>query len=138
MQRDPPEAGLQQLETGAHEVVGADWIRKFDKIFIDNLGKFRKYNGRSIQDLLRALRNKVCLDSATLLTRLIEFLVVQKHHYQDLPDLVKRHLGPLPDGFMAYFTRRFPALFLHVYYVIANGPLRGEPMFRSYFQFQES
>ena len=137
MQRDPPELGLQQLETGAHEVVGGDWVRKFDKIFVDNLGKFRKYNGRSIQDVLRALRNKVGLYCTSLRTRLIG-CVPQKHHYQDLPDNVKRHLGPLPDGFLAYFTRRFPALFLHVYYVVANGPLRGESMFQSYFKFQES
>lgn len=59
MERDPPEAGLVSLETGAFNVVGPDWHRRLDKIFIDNLGKFRKYNGKSVQDLLRALRNKV-------------------------------------------------------------------------------
>ena len=30
-----------------------------DKFFIENLGKYRKYDGRSVQDLMRALRNKV-------------------------------------------------------------------------------
>ncbi|KAF8337115.1 uncharacterized protein EI90DRAFT_3044948 [Cantharellus anzutake] len=115
MQRDPPELGLQRLEAGAPDVVGNDWSKKFDKAFIENLGKFRKYNGRSILDLLRALRNK-------------------KHHYQDLPENLKRHLGSLPDGFLAYFTRRFPALFLHVYYVIADGPWQEESIFRPYFQ----
>lgn len=59
MERDPPEKGLVALETGAFDVVGVDWHRRLDKIFIDNLGKFRKYNGKSVQDLLRALRNKV-------------------------------------------------------------------------------
>lgn len=59
MERDPPEKGLVALETGAYDVVGIDWQRRLDKIFLDNLGKFRKYNGKSVQDLLRALRNKV-------------------------------------------------------------------------------
>ncbi|KAF8314488.1 hypothetical protein DL93DRAFT_2149101 [Clavulina sp. PMI_390] len=116
MERDPPERGLIALETGAYDVVGVDWQRRVDKIFLDNLGKFRKYNGKSIQDLMRAMRNK-------------------KHHYQDMPDNLKRTLGPLPDGFLSYFTRRFPRLFLHVYYVVANShQLRTESMFKSYFE----
>lgn len=59
MERDPREPGLVALETGAYDIVGADWQRKLDKMFIDNLGKFRKYDVKSVQDLLRALRNKV-------------------------------------------------------------------------------
>lgn len=47
------------LETGASNIVGHDWHAKLDKVFIENLGKFRKYDGKSVQDLLRALRNKV-------------------------------------------------------------------------------
>lgn len=59
MERDPPEKGLIALETGAFGIVGTDWQRRLDKIFLDNLGRFRKYNGKSVQDLMRALRNKV-------------------------------------------------------------------------------
>ncbi|KAG8832714.1 bifunctional endoribonuclease/protein kinase ire1 [Serendipita sp. 400] len=117
MEREPRERGLIALETGAFDVVGYDWHKRLDKVFIDNLGKYRKYQGASVQDLLRALRNK-------------------KHHYQDLPDNVKRHLGPLPDGFLAYFTKRFPALFLHVYSVVSDLPLRYEPMFKTYFELE--
>ncbi|KAG8809999.1 bifunctional endoribonuclease/protein kinase ire1, partial [Serendipita sp. 399] len=117
MEREPREPGLIALENGAFEVVGSDWHKRLDKIFIDNLGKYRKYQGASVQDLLRALRNK-------------------KHHYQDLPDNVKRHLGSLPDGFLAYFTKRFPALFLHVYSVVSDLPLRHEPMFKTYFELE--
>jgi hypothetical protein len=47
------------LENNAIDVVGPDWAARLDKIFVENLGKFRKYDGRSVQDLLRALRNKV-------------------------------------------------------------------------------
>ncbi|CAE6496214.1 unnamed protein product [Rhizoctonia solani] len=118
MERDPREPGLVALETGAAEIIGNDWQRRLDKMFIDNLGKFRKYDVTSVQDLLRALRNK-------------------KNHYQDLPDNVKRHLGPLPQGFLSYFTRRFPKLFLHVYCVVEDSPLKVEPMFRSYFTLEE-
>jgi Ribonuclease 2-5A len=60
MEREPREAGLVALETGAFDIVGADWHKRLDKVFIENLGKYRKYQGASVQDLLRALRNKVC------------------------------------------------------------------------------
>ncbi len=58
----------------------------------------------------------------------------KKHHYQDLPPTLKKILGSLPDGYLAYFTRRFPELFLHVYNTIVDQPLiRTEPVFREYF-----
>ena len=59
MCRDPKDPNLIALETGAFDVVGNDWHGRLDKVFIENLGKFRKYDGKLIQDLLRALRNKV-------------------------------------------------------------------------------
>lgn len=59
MSRDPRDPYLLILEKGAQGIVGNDWHLRLDKIFIENLGKFRKYDGRSVQDLLRALRNKV-------------------------------------------------------------------------------
>ncbi|TCD64886.1 bifunctional endoribonuclease/protein kinase ire1 [Steccherinum ochraceum] len=118
MCRDPRDLNLVELEKGAINVVGPDWNARLDKWFIENLGKFRKYDGKSVQDLLRALRNK-------------------KHHYQDLPDNVKRQVGPMPEGFLSYFTRRFPRLFLHVHGVIAASPLRQESMFRIYFELNE-
>ncbi|KAJ7031663.1 hypothetical protein C8F04DRAFT_1235902 [Mycena alexandri] len=118
MCRDPKDPYLLVLERGAPGIVGNDWLSRLDRLFIENLGKFRKYDARSVQDLLRALRNK-------------------KHHYQDLPDNVKRHLGPMPEGFLAYFTRRFPRLFLHVHSVIGDTALRSESMFRSYFELHD-
>lgn len=118
MCRDPRDPNLIVLETGAFDVVGNDWHSRLDKLFIENLGKFRKYDGRSVQDLLRALRNK-------------------KHHYQDLPDNVKRLLGTMPEGFLAYFTRKFPHLFLHVHSVVSATSLRNESMFRTYFELTD-
>lgn len=62
----------------------------------------------------------------------------QKHHYQDLPDHVKRTLGPMPEGFLGYFTKRFPRLFMHVHGVISDTHLHTESMFRAYFELNES
>jgi serine/threonine-protein kinase/endoribonuclease IRE1 len=136
MCRDPKDPNLLELERGAFEVVGADWHSRLDKIFIENLGKFRKYDGKSVQDLLRALRNKVWLNS--VVCELDANLFLQKHHYQDLPDNVKRHLGPMPEGYLAYFTKRYPKLFLHVHRVISDTGLRTESMFRSYFELPDN
>jgi len=47
---------------------------------------------------------------------------------------VKRHLGPMPEGFLAYFTKRFPRLFLHVHGVVKETGLNKEAMFRAYFE----
>ncbi|KAI9513442.1 hypothetical protein F5148DRAFT_5717 [Russula earlei] len=118
MCRDPRDPHLVVLENNAIDVVGPDWPARLDKVFVENLGKFRKYDGRSVQDLLRALRNK-------------------KHHYQDLPEHVKRHVGSMPEGYLSYFTRRYPHLFIHVHSVIANSSLRQESMFRSYFDLTD-
>ena len=59
MCRDPRDPLLVELERGAAEVVGNDWNARLDKWFIENLGKYRKYDRKSVQDLMRALRNKV-------------------------------------------------------------------------------
>lgn len=59
MCRDPRDVLLIELENGAFGVVGNDWHARLDRVFLENLGKFRKYDGRSVQDLMRALRNKV-------------------------------------------------------------------------------
>lgn len=59
MELDPPEPPLIALETDAVNVVGKDWCSRLDKTFTSSLGKYRKYKGNSVRDLLRAMRNKV-------------------------------------------------------------------------------
>ncbi|KAG7250310.1 hypothetical protein CRUP_002036 [Coryphaenoides rupestris] len=61
-----------------------------------DLRKFRTYKGNSVRDLLRAMRNK-------------------KHHYHELPKEVQDTLGEVPEGFVSYFTSRFPRLLLHTH-----------------------
>ncbi|KAI8584377.1 hypothetical protein K450DRAFT_219550 [Umbelopsis ramanniana AG] len=115
-ERNPPSPLLQALEANAPQVVGRDWYKRLDRVVVNDLGKFRKYDAGSIRDLLRALRNK-------------------KHHYQDLAEPVKRAFGEPPDDYLHYFTSRFPYLLLHVYYIVAEDEwLRGETMFKEYFQ----
>ncbi|CAD6900588.1 unnamed protein product [Tilletia controversa] len=119
MERDPPAAPLVALEAQSVTVLGGEWYKKVDRAFVDDLGKFRKYDSRSVQDLLRALRNK-------------------KHHYQDLSPHLKKLLGPLPGGFLAYFTRRFPLLFMHVHSTLSSQSLLPhEAQFREYFEPNE-
>ena len=59
MELDPPEPPLVALESNAVNVVGKDWCSRLDKTFTSSLGKYRKYKGNSVRDLLRAMRNKV-------------------------------------------------------------------------------
>lgn len=136
MCRDPRDPMLVELEKDAFSVVGNDWNARLDKWFIENLGKYRKYDGRSVQDLMRALRNKVSI-IIHLIRSEVSDIVLQKHHYQDLPDNVKRQIGSMPEGFLSYFTRRFPRLFLHVHSVVSSSSLRYESMFRAYFELNE-
>ncbi|KAI8874918.1 kinase-like protein, partial [Backusella circina FSU 941] len=103
-ERDPPSPLLQTLEADAMTVIGKDWYKRIDRVVVNDLGRYRKYDGKRVRDLLRALRNK-------------------KHHWQDLPEAVKRVYGEPPDQFLYYFTARFPHLFLHTYYVVAKDPL---------------
>jgi serine/threonine-protein kinase/endoribonuclease IRE1 len=58
MQLDPPEPTLVTLEKDAYRVVGQNWQKALDQVFVDNLGKHRKYVVQSVRDLLRAMRNK--------------------------------------------------------------------------------
>lgn len=59
-ERDPPSLLLQELESDASTVIGADWYKRIDRVVANDLGKYRKYDGKRVRDLLRALRNKVC------------------------------------------------------------------------------
>lgn len=82
-------------------IVSLDWSQLLDQSLIDNLGRYRKYAFDSIRDALRVIRNK-------------------KNHYADLPTDVKEMLGPLPHGFLAYFTTRMPLLLMYCYAFICN------------------
>lgn len=117
LERDPPASALLALERRATDVLGAPgWTKRVDSLFVADLGKFRSYDLHKVQDLLRAMRNKA-------------------HHYQDMSPRLQHVLGTLPDGFLMYFTHRFPKLFLHVYNVISSQPfLRSQSRFRIFLE----
>lgn len=93
----------------------ADWMRALDGKLREELrtGKFRKYNGQEVRDLLRVIRNKA-------------------HHFRDLPADMQAILGPLPGGFVAYFEKRFPHLLLQTYLILKEFCL-DEATFKQYF-----
>ncbi|EGG17970.1 putative protein serine/threonine kinase [Cavenderia fasciculata] len=90
-----------------------EWWGLLDQLFIDNIGRYRKYNGKSVRDLLRVIRNKF-------------------NHYRDLPQDVQQCLGDLPDGFLDYFKTRFPRLIMSTYLFIEKH-LKNEPYFKQFY-----
>lgn len=139
MQTEPAEPTLVLLEQGAQSVVGKDWYSRLDKTFTGSLGKYRKYKGGSVRDMLRAMRNKVCPLVACEFhcpkaNGCVFFLQTKKHHYQDLEPAVQKHLGALPAGFLLYFSSRYPKLLMHVYRTVKESELREESMFEGCFQ----
>lgn len=117
--RDPPSEYLARLEDYSYEVLDhkRNFLAKLDHSFINSLGKQRKYTGDRMLDLLRALRNK-------------------KNHYEDMDESVKAKVGPLPTGYLRYWTTKFPQLLMSCYECVLDCGLQGEPRFRPYFEGQ--
>lgn len=111
---------LRLLEARAAEVIGGnghdgDFLARLDRMFVETLGKQRKYSGNRLLDLLRALRNK-------------------KNHYEDMPYEVQRRVGALPGGYLEYWTRRFPRLLVVCFDVVREAELEESDRFRKYFE----
>ncbi|CAH0036240.1 unnamed protein product [Clonostachys rhizophaga] len=113
--RDPPSEALQELERHASQVTRGDFLRQLPREFVDSLGKQRKYTGTRLLDLLRALRNK-------------------RNHYEDMPDSLKRTVGPLPDGYLSFWTTKFPMLLLDCWNVVYNVRWEETDRFREYYE----
>jgi serine/threonine-protein kinase/endoribonuclease IRE1 len=119
--RDPPSPHLSYLESYADTVITGqkepDWQRKLDRMFLDTLGKQRKYNGAKMLDLLRALRNK-------------------KNHYEDMSADVKKRVGSLPQGYLMYWTARFPMLLMACFWAIKDCRVETNARFRGYYSVE--
>jgi serine/threonine-protein kinase/endoribonuclease IRE1 len=113
--RDPPSPALQELERHASEVTSGDFLRALPRDFIESMGKQRKYTGSRLLDLLRALRNK-------------------RNHYEDMSDHLKRTVGPLPDGYLSFWTVKFPMLLLVCWNVVYEVRWDESDRFREYYQ----
>nr|XP_057921329.1 serine/threonine-protein kinase/endoribonuclease IRE1 isoform X3 [Doryrhamphus excisus] len=97
IEKEPPNSDIViRLESGGRSVVRTNWRMHISVPLQTDLRRFRTYKGNSVRDLLRAMRNK-------------------KHHYHELPPDVQQTLGELPEGFVGYFTSRFPRLLMHTH-----------------------
>ncbi|KAI0117517.1 hypothetical protein F4814DRAFT_448518 [Daldinia grandis] len=113
--RDPPSRALSELEACAPQVCRGDFLKTLPKEFVESLGRQRKYTGSRLLDLLRALRNK-------------------RFHYGDMSELLKKMVGPLPDGYLNFWTRRFPNLLIVCCTVIYRLNLEELDIFKEYFK----
>ncbi|ESZ98248.1 serine/threonine-protein kinase [Sclerotinia borealis F-4128] len=113
--RDPPSHALVELERWAPDVCHGDFLRPLGKEFVDSMGKQRKYTGTRLLDLLRALRNK-------------------KNHYEDMSDKLKRDVGPLPDGYLSFWTRKFPNLLIVCWNVVYEVEWDQADRFKEYYE----
>ncbi|XP_010548202.1 PREDICTED: serine/threonine-protein kinase/endoribonuclease IRE1a [Tarenaya hassleriana] len=105
---------LKALENTAPVALGGKWDEKLEPVFIDNIGRYRRYKYDSIRDLLRVIRNKL-------------------NHYRELPQEIQELVGKVPEGFNEYFAVRFPKLLIEVYGVM-YGYCKEEEVFRKYFK----
>lgn len=115
---DEPSEPLAYLESQAPRInkeYGGDFLRALPQSFKDTLGKQRKYKGESLLDLLRALRNK-------------------KNHYEDMPDAVKERVGPLPAGYLGFWSRKFPSLLLTCWSVVKELGWEERDRFKKYYE----
>lgn len=107
----------RRVERRSKEIFGYDWINCLSQDLQTDLRNFRKYKSNSTCHLLRAIRNK-------------------RNHYQELPSDLKASLGEIPDGFMTYFSSRFPELIVHIYEALQS--CRYETIFQRYYEQSES
>lgn len=107
---------LQQFELRRSVIFQGQstWSRQLDTAVWEDLGTFRKYNGRSARDLLRAIRNK-------------------RNHFHELSPEIRRILGETPEAFVHYFEARFPRLLLESYLLVEATGVRHENPFCSQF-----
>lgn len=112
--RDPPSPALSALESFAYEVSKGDFLKPLGKEFVDSMGKQRKYTGSRLLDLLRALRNK-------------------KNHYEDMSDSLKDRVGPLPEGYLSFWTRKFPSLLTVCWNVVYELEWDASDRFKDYY-----
>jgi serine/threonine-protein kinase/endoribonuclease IRE1 len=113
--RDPPSLALQELERWAPDTCRGDFLKPLGKEFVDSLGKQRKYTGSKLLDLMRALRNK-------------------KNHYEDMSEKLKKDVGPLPDGYLNFWTRKFPNLLITCWNIVYEVQWEETDRFREYYQ----
>ncbi|KAF8035092.1 hypothetical protein BT93_C1197 [Corymbia citriodora subsp. variegata] len=105
---------LNALANVAQLAFDGKWDDKIEIEVMADLRKRRTYDGSSVRDLLRAVRN-------------------QFSHHMEARKEVKEILGPFPDGLDAYFAKRFPGLLIASYRAVSQ-IYKEEECFREYFK----
>lgn len=98
------------------DIVYGDWLQKLDAPIVHNLQQRRGYKGNSLEDLIRAIRNK-------------------RAHYEESSNEIKHILGEVPENFLKYWISRFPRL-VHSLHNIANKYLVNDPTFSNLYLSQ--
>jgi len=111
--REGDDTLFRLFESGSAFALNGSWTDALSSGLMENLGRYRKYHANSVRDLLRIIRNK-------------------RHHFSELPLALQRELGSLPNGFLQYFTSRFPRLLLYAF-CFAREHFAEEVVFRKYF-----
>jgi len=91
--RMPDQGLLQEFESYSGEAFGKEWDKQLGPLLTEDGGKFRRYNSKTLRDLLRIIRNKYS-------------------HFRELPATLQEMLGSQPETYFAYFRERFPSLLL--------------------------
>jgi len=104
------------FQENADSVTQGNWLNALDEEVRAALPHRNRmnYSGYSIEHLIRALRNK-------------------KNHYDDMPMMAKSVLGPLPDGYIHYWTGKFPKLLIYVYTKFYKSGLQRESNFAAFY-----
>lgn len=114
---DGPSQHTRELfQDDRDDIINGNWISSLDYAVQAALPHRNRisYDGTSIENLIRALRNK-------------------KNHYDDMSTEAKRVLGSIPDGYVAYWTGMFPKLLLHVYLKFYESGLCRESNFAQFY-----
>lgn len=113
-----PDNLAKRVESGRKRVFGYDWKSCLSEPLLRDINeqKHRSYNERSLQHLLRLIRNK-------------------NNHYNDCSAALKLDFGSPPDDFFTYFSSRFPELIIHVYKAMQE--LKKETKFCEYYEQDE-
>lgn len=114
IEKEPITADIiKALQSNSIAVVRGDWKMHIGEALQEDLRRFRTYQGTQMRDLLRAMRNK-------------------KHHYRELPQVLRDSLGTIPDEYVTYFTHRFPRLVMHTYKALRPF-CESEPPLKTYY-----
>ena len=110
--RTLPEIVLS-VERNASEIVGTSWESQLHGDLVSNVQRFRTYDSSSVKDLLRLIRNK-------------------HHHFDELPENLRREMATNTAGLLRYFEGRYPQLVIHCYSACRQHLKMDDPLVAKY------